>query len=278
MPSSWPTARACTASCAFGSSASRAWPAPAVSPRPSSCRHGTPGTRPGCAFAHRHSRPPPEVGRGPGGMVSIRSAHWLRRLESQFLRPYRWPMALGLVGLFAQSILLLPIPLLQGWVLDRLIARPGGLPVTASAASRAILLGLLASIACHLGRMALAWKVATNMGRISQEVVAALRAALHRKLMRLPMAYFDVQQTGRLMARVTSDVGSIFGFLNVGSLQLVNDLILALGIAALLVWVRWSLALVALIIVPLYAVNQRVFSRKVHQLSGEIRAQVAAIY
>jgi len=32
------------------------------------------------------------------------------------------------------------------------------------------------------------------MGRISQEVVVALRGALHRKLMRLPMAYFDAQQ------------------------------------------------------------------------------------
>ena len=32
------------------------------------------------------------------------------------------------------------------------------------------------------------------MGRISQEVVVALRGALHRKLMRLPMAYFDASK------------------------------------------------------------------------------------
>src|SRR5205807_707135 len=135
-------------------------------------------------------------------------------------------------------------------------ARPVGSAATA-AASRAIALGLLATVACHMGRLAVAWKVTNAVGRISQEVVVALRGALHRKLLRLPMAYFDAQQTGRLMARVTSDVGSILGFLNVGSLQLVNDLILALGIAILLVWLQWSLALVALVTVPLYAVNQR---------------------
>src|SRR5438876_11530411 len=105
------------------------------------------------------------------------------------------------------------------------------------------------------------------MGRISQEVVVALRGALHRKLMRLPLAYFDTQQTGRLMARVTSDVGSILTFINSGSLQLVNDLIMAVGIAILLCWLQWRLAIVALVTVPLYAVHHRLVAAKIHKLS-----------
>lgn len=210
-------------------------------------------------------------------MDSPRRAGWLWRLESDFLKPYRLPIGLCLIGLLVQSVLLLPIPLLQGWVLDRLIAGKGSTAVGLSA-SQVIAVALLASAACHLVRMALAWTVANVMGRISQEVVVALRGALHRKLMRLPMAYFDRQETGRLMARVTSDVGSILGFLNVGSLQLANDLIMAVGIAVVLVWLQWSLALVALVTVPLYAANQQFFARRIRALSAEIRAQVAAIY
>ncbi|HEX8203927.1 MAG TPA: ABC transporter ATP-binding protein, partial [Isosphaeraceae bacterium] len=206
----------------------------------------------------------------------------LRRLEARFLKPYRGAIVLGALGLLIQSVLLLPVPLLQGWVLDRLVSlvrRPGALGTgEAAAATRIIALGFLGTIACHLGRMALSWGVAARMGRISQEVVRALRAELHRKLMRLPMAYFDAQQTGRLMARVTSDVGSILGFLNSGFLQLVNDLILALGVAVLLAWLQWRLALVALVAVPLYAANHRAFSAKMHRLSTEIRARVASIY
>ena len=91
------------------------------------------------------------------------------------------------------------------------------------------------------------------------------------------MAYFDAQQTGKLMA-VTSDVGSILGFVNSGFLQLVNDLILSLGVAVLLVWLQWRLALIALVAVPLYAVNQGYFSHRIRQLSLDIRAQVASIY
>ena len=116
------------------------------------------------------------------------------------------------------------------------------------------------------------------MGRISQEVVVALRGALHRKLMRLPMAYFDAQQTGRLMARVTSDVGSILMFIRSGILQLLNDLIQSMAIAVLLAWLQWRLALVALVAVPLYALNQGIFFRTLRRLSDEIRAQVSALY
>ncbi len=208
----------------------------------------------------------------------------LRRLEAEFLRPYRGEIALGLLGLLVQSVLLLPIPLLQGWVLDKLVALAGaaggaaaGVPTKASVAW-AIGLALCGTIALHLARSALSWWTAALMGRISQETVVNIRGALHRKLMRLPMAYFDAQQTGRLMARVTSDVGSILMFLRGGLVQLLSDLILAVAIAVLLCWLQWRLAAVALVTVPLYALNQRFFFARLRKLSDEIRAQIASLY
>lgn len=222
----------------------------------------------------------PELTTGSEPGSSGRSA--LRRLESQFLRPYRLAMALGLLGLIAQSLLMLPIPLLQGWVLDGLVPLVGtGGPIAGDASRQAqvsIALAFGTTAVCLIARTFLAWRVGTTMGRISQEVVVALRSTLQRKFMRLPMAYFDGQQTGRLMARVTSDVASILSFLNSGFLQLVTDLILALGIAVVLVWLRWQLALIALVVVPLYVVNHSLFARRIHQLSLEIRAQISALY
>ena len=222
----------------------------------------------------------------------------LRRFEAEFLRPYRGMILLGLLGLLIQSVLLLPIPLLQGWVVDRLVAycQAGGqspssespsLTISASAhvsggpsrssVIRAIASALAATIVLHGARAVLAWRIAAMMGRISQEVVVALRGALHRKLMRLPMAYFDAQQTGRLMARVTSDVGSILMFIRSGILQLLNDLILSMAIAVLLAWLQWRLALVTLVAVPLYALNQRAFFGTLRRLSDEIRAGRCAL-
>jgi ABC-type multidrug transport system fused ATPase/permease subunit len=202
----------------------------------------------------------------------------LLRLERTFLKPYRPTFALAWAGLLAQSLLLLPIPLLQGWVLDRLVPLAGKGIAGAREAMPGVAAALATMVLCHLARATLSWRVAATMGRVSQEVVVALRSALHRKLMRLPMAYFDAQQTGRLMARVTSDVGSILSFVNSGLIQLLNDLIVAVGIAAVLVWLNGRLAAIALVVLPLYVLNQSLFARKIRALSLEIRAQVSAIY
>ena len=195
------------------------------------------------------------------GVESDRSVPPLwRRFEAEFLRKYRGAILLGLLGLLVESVLLLPIPLLQGWVVDQLVAHERARQTQREAASpdrvadparvavaRAIGLTLAGTIALYLTRSLLAWRTAAMMGRISQEVVVALRGALHRKLMWLPMAYFDAQQTGRIMARVTSDVGSILMFIRGGIIQLLNDLVLSMAIAILLGWLQWRLALVALV-------------------------------
>lgn len=208
----------------------------------------------------------------------------LRRLEAQFLKPYRGWLLLGLVGMLVQSLLMLPVPLLQGRVLDRLVAlfeqsssHAIAAPDAASA-FRLIVLVLAVTVACHLTRMGLAWGVGAMMAGVSQEVIVALTDALHRKLQRLPMSYFDRQQTGRIMARLTSDVGSILVFLSSGFLQLITDLILAVAISVILVWLQWRLALISFVAVPLYVVNHKYFSKALHRLSREVRAQVAALY
>ncbi len=231
--------------------------------------------------------------------VLIPTPALLRRFEADFLRPYRGKILLGLLGLLIQSLMLLPIPLLQGWVVDQLVVYcqldgrslssespsttiSANIPASGRPSRSSILRAIAAAFAATvvlLGtRTILAWRIAAMMGRISQEVVVALRGALHRKLMRLPMAYFDAQQTGRLMARVTSDVGSILMFIRSGILQLLNDLIQSMAIAVLLAWLQWRLALVALVAVPLYALNQGLFFRTLRRLSDEIRSQVSALY
>src|SRR6185437_7333189 len=116
------------------------------------------------------------------------------------------------------------------------------------------------------------------MNRVSLEVVRELTDALHRKFQLLPLAYFDREQTGQLMARITSDVGSLMIFLGSGALQLASDLILALGIAVTLLWLRWQLALVCFVIVPLYAVNHQLFAARFRVLSERLRGQIGAVY
>lgn len=179
---------------------------------------------------------------------------------------------LALFGMLTQSLLLLPVPLVQGWILDRLLAADrSGLVVQ-------ILVALGVMLGCHLFRGGIGYLVGATMTRVSLEVVRDLTDAMHRKLQRLPVAYFDREPTGRVMARITSDVGSLLVFLSSGSVQLAGDLVLAVGIAAVLVWLSWPLAVVTLAVLPLAALNQRTFAARARELSAVARGRLDAVY
>jgi ABC-type multidrug transport system fused ATPase/permease subunit len=202
----------------------------------------------------------------------------LHRLDAEFLRPHRRAILTALAGMFLGSFLVMPVSLLQGWALDCLLEGVQAPAVDRSSLTKLILLTLCASIACHLARTALVWRGHAVMNRVSLEVVRELTDALHRKFQRLPLAYFDREQTGQLMARITSDVGSLMIFLGSGSLQLASDLMLAGGIAIALLWLRWQLALVCFVVVPLYAVNHQLFAARFRVLSERLRGQIGAVY
>ncbi len=179
-----------------------------------------------------------------------------------------------------QTVMILPIPMIQGWVLDQLIPwhsrRVGNASEPANEA--VIFLALSASVACYVGRVILAWKANFDVGRIAHEVVMNVRAELHAKLMQLPLSFFDRKQTGRLMATLTSDVSVILTFLSSGLLQLLSDMILAAAIAALLFVLQWQLALAAMVAPPLFVLNHILFAPRIRRSSRKLRAAVASIY
>jgi ABC-type multidrug transport system fused ATPase/permease subunit len=225
-------------------------------------------------------------------LTKISQKRWrvLFRIEAQFLREHRPAMLLALAGLALQTALALPAPVLQGRIVDRVaselkaIHQPlqSGLPTNGPASRPAVMfavgLMLIAMIGCHGARGLLSYCVSTTMSRITLDVVRQLTNALHHKLQRLNMSYFDREPTGHIMARVTSDVGSLLIFLSGGSLQLLSDVILAVGISLFMFWIEWRLAICALLTLPLFLLNHIAFSKKIHALAIAMRNEVSQLY
>jgi ABC-type multidrug transport system fused ATPase/permease subunit len=196
----------------------------------------------------------------------------IRRFEAAFLRPYRLTLLAAAGVVFLSALLALPVPVVQGRLMGRLLA---GSPAHLAGPLRD---ALVVTAACLLARAALGWRVGVVMNRVSLEVVRELTAALHRKVRRMPLAALDRHQTGGLMARLTSDVGSLMIFLNTGTLQLVSDFVLAAGIAGVLLWLHWQLAVVALAAVPLAAAGHASFAGPLRRRAGATRAAFADLY
>ncbi|WP_280672040.1 MULTISPECIES: ABC transporter ATP-binding protein [unclassified Kitasatospora] len=84
--------------------------------------------------------------------------------------------------------------------------------------------------------------------------VNRLRTDVDTKLSRLPLSYFDKQSRGEVLSRVTNDIDNIGQSMQQTMGQVVNSLLTIVGVLAMMFWISWILALIALISVPLSVV------------------------
>jgi ATP-binding cassette subfamily B protein len=85
---------------------------------------------------------------------------------------------------------------------------------------------------------------------VVQNTVLRMRAEVEDKLNRLPLRYFDRQPRGELLSRVTNDIDNISQTLQQSMSQLLTSLLTVLFVVAMMFYISPTLALVALVTVP----------------------------
>ncbi len=109
----------------------------------------------------------------------------------------------------------------------------------------------------------------------SQGVAYDLRNAIHEKLQSLSFSYHDRSETGQLLTRAIGDVDRVRFLTGRAILRLVEVLTLIIGIAASMIAMNASLALLTLTIVPLLAYAALRFGMRYRPISRTIQQQVA---
>jgi len=203
---------------------------------------------------------------------ATRAARADRPLRSllRYMRPYRWRVALAAAATLAATACQLVPPYLTKAVIDRYLGTGavGGLAEIV-AIYVAVLLGGFGFQVVRLSMMQM----------VGHHVTADLRLDLFRKLQRLDLRYFDREPTGGSMSRVMADADTLHELFSGGTMSVVFEVVTLCGIAVVLVWMDWRLALVAATVLPLVAlvihwfrVNVRKANRKVRALVGDITA------
>lgn len=96
--------------------------------------------------------------------------------------------------------------------------------------------------------------VATRLSNhIMNGTVYRMREELQAKLSRLPLSYFDQQKRGEVLSRATNDIDNIGQTIQQTMGQLLNSLLTIVGVLAMMFWISWVLALVALVTIPVSA-------------------------
>ncbi|MFF8727515.1 ABC transporter ATP-binding protein [Streptomyces sp. NPDC015171] len=128
--------------------------------------------------------------------------------------------------------------------------------------------------------------IATRLvNRAVNRTMYRLREDVQTKLSRLPLSYFDKRQRGEVLSRATNDIDNIGQTLQQSMGQLINSVLTVVGVLAMMFWVSWLLALVALVTVPLsFVVATRVGKRSqphfVQQwrTTGKLNAHIEEMY
>lgn len=95
------------------------------------------------------------------------------------------------------------------------------------------------------------WLQGFLLNRLVMRVVYGLREDVETKINRLPLSYFDTRQRGDVLSRTTNDVDNVQQALQQTLSQAVQSVLMIIGITAMMFWVSWQLALVALLAIPL---------------------------
>jgi subfamily B ATP-binding cassette protein MsbA len=104
---------------------------------------------------------------------------------------------------------------------------------------------------------------------VISRVLNDLRGQLFDRLLRLPVARFHEESTGKIINTIVGDVRQVVDMINSVFVACVRDVLVVIGLLAALLILNWKLTLVALVVVPLTAVIVRTTSKRLRQLNRE---------
>lgn len=211
-----------------------------------------------------------------------RSAPGLRRTLHRFaphLRSQRRLLLLGLLALFVEVGMRLLEPWPLAWVIDAVVAAAGAdLSVAAPDDLGAVLVVASIAVAGVIALRALAsFAMTICFALAGNRVLTRVRAELFAHLNRLPMAFHDRARTGDLVTRVTGDVGRLQEATVTAALPLLGNTVTLLGMFVVIAVLNLQLALVVLLVFPVFGLVSVRLTRRIRTVSRTQRTAEGAL-
>ncbi|MEV7134083.1 ABC transporter ATP-binding protein [Arthrobacter sp. NPDC093128] len=144
---------------------------------------------------------------------------------------------------------------------------------------------LMWALVLYVLASAFMWVQAYVLNGVVQRTVFGLRGDIEAKINRLPLRYFDSIQRGELLSRVTNDVDNISQSLQQSISQAVTSVLTVVGVLVMMVILSPTLALIALVTVPLTLGITALIAKRSQKLfvaqwkhTGELNGQIEETY
>ncbi|HET6689343.1 MAG TPA: ABC transporter ATP-binding protein [Miltoncostaeaceae bacterium] len=114
-------------------------------------------------------------------------------------------------------------------------------------------------------------------GQVSLAVEYDLRRRLFAHLQGMSLSYYDRMPVGQLMSRATSDLQTVRFFLGYGLIFLFMQAFTLVIVTGILLWMNWSLALLALLMGPGLGVVAWRYSKRSNPVLIDVQQRVAVV-
>lgn len=167
-------------------------------------------------------------------------ARLVRRL-AEYVRPYWQHMAVAVALIAVSSLASVAAPWIIGRAIDDGI-RVGNF--------RALRLWTGVFIAAAVTEWLTNRSRVAILAFVGTRIVADIRSALFRHLLRLSLGFYNRYSVGRLMSRLSNDVGVLQNFITWSITGLARGLLMLAGIVVAMISLNWRLALVTFVVLP----------------------------
>jgi ATP-binding cassette subfamily B protein len=209
----------------------------------------------------------------------------MKRLFREYGVRYKFQVLVGIfASIFARLLDLVP-PVLLGFAIDAIFRRdkeftdiwfvPDSL-IPAGQHEQLLLTVALIGGAFLFGS-AFHWVRNWGFNSFAQNIQHNVRTDTYDKMQRLNMDFFADKQTGEMMSILSNDVNRLERFLNDGMNSMFRLTVMVLGIAGILFYLNWQLALIALLPVPLIALFTYIFIKIIQPKYAEVRSTVGTV-
>lgn len=204
-----------------------------------------------------------------------------RGRRREYLRDYlRWlrPHTARIVVVFLLALIAAGLtmiePLFMRFIVDRVLLRED-----LAVASKMVLLHLAGAaflIVIILSGLTDAWKD-YRQRILNVRVMLSLRRSLYHRLLHLPLAKIWDMKTGGILSRLTGDVDTTTGLLQLAIVSPAISILRLLIAVGVLLALNWRLALTAMAIIPGAMLLSFVFARRVRPIYRSVRKDVEHI-
>jgi len=201
----------------------------------------------------------------PADRPKAKSLRPLRALLP-FLAPHRWLLAGALAALLVAAAAMLALPLALRQLIDH------GLAANNIGVINRYFAGFLAAAVVFGVFAALRFYLVTWLG---ERVVADLREAVYRRIVRMDPTFFEITRTGEVLSRLTADTTLVQAIAGVNLSITLRSVLNLIGALAMLALTSAKLMAVILVLIPLVIGPLIIVGRRVRRLSRTAQDRIA---